>query len=131
VQHAPVEIASVALANVNTVPHLSPTTLTADEQRLTLRATAGNVRVHVIYSLALGTGLRLAEGVGLDVGDVFAAGRGAAGPGTRSGGDRQGPPGGCPHPPGSGLVEAAGIEPASRLAAHERCPMLDLVDRSQ
>jgi integrase/recombinase XerC len=56
------------------VPHLSPTTLTADEQRLILRATAGNVRDHTIISLALGTGLRLAEIVGLDVGDVFAPG---------------------------------------------------------
>jgi integrase/recombinase XerC len=54
------------------VPHLSPTTLTADEQRLILRATAGNLRDHTIISLAFGTGLRLAEIVGLDVGDVFA-----------------------------------------------------------
>jgi integrase/recombinase XerD len=53
------------------VPHLSPTTLTADEQRRILRATAGNVRDHTIISLALGTGLRLAEIVGLSVGDVF------------------------------------------------------------
>jgi integrase/recombinase XerC len=42
------------------------------EQRLILRATAGNIRDHAIISLALGTGLRLAEVVGLDVGDVFA-----------------------------------------------------------
>jgi len=54
------------------VPHLSPTTLTSDEQRLILRATAANVRDHTIISLALGTGLRLAEIVGLNVGDVFA-----------------------------------------------------------
>jgi integrase len=54
------------------MPHLSPTTLTSDEQRLILRATAGNVRDHTIISLALGTGLRLAEIVGLNVGDVFA-----------------------------------------------------------
>jgi integrase/recombinase XerC len=54
------------------VPHLSPITLTTDEQRLILRATAGNVCDHTIISLALGTGLRLAEIVGLDVGDVFA-----------------------------------------------------------
>jgi integrase len=54
------------------MPHLSPTTLTTDEQRLILRATVGNVRDHTIISLALGTGLRLAEIVGLDVGDVFA-----------------------------------------------------------
>jgi integrase len=53
------------------VPHLSPTTLTTDEQALILRATAGKLRDHVIFSLALGTGLRLAEIVGLDVGDVF------------------------------------------------------------
>ena len=54
------------------MPHLSPTTLTTDEQRAVLRATAGNVRDHTIISLALGTGLRLAEIVGLNVGDVFA-----------------------------------------------------------
>jgi integrase/recombinase XerC len=54
------------------VPHLSPTTLTAAEQHLILRATSGNARDHVIFSVALGTGLRLAEIVGLDVGDVFA-----------------------------------------------------------
>ncbi len=50
---------------------LSPTTLTANEQRLILRVTAANPRDHTIISLALGTGLRLAEIVGLDVGDVF------------------------------------------------------------
>ena len=54
------------------MPHLSPTTLTADEQRLILRATAGCIRDHTIISLALGTGLRLAEIAGLNVGDVFA-----------------------------------------------------------
>ena len=53
------------------MPHLSPTTLTTDEQRSILRATPGNVRDHTIISLALGAGLRLAEVVGLDVGDVF------------------------------------------------------------
>jgi site-specific recombinase XerC len=54
------------------VPHLSPTTLTVDEQRAVLRVTQANLRDHVIISLALGTGLRLAEIVGLNVGDVFA-----------------------------------------------------------
>ena len=54
------------------MPHLSPTTMATDEQRIILRATAGNVRDHTIISLALGTGLRLAEVVGLDVGDVYA-----------------------------------------------------------
>ena len=56
---------------LSAMPHLSPTTLTTDEQRLILRATAGNIRDHTIISLALGTGLRLADVVGLDVGDVF------------------------------------------------------------
>src|SRR6266849_211901 len=51
--------------------HLSPQTLTQAEQRVLLRATARNPRDHLIYSLALGTGLRLAEIVGLDVGDVY------------------------------------------------------------
>ena len=41
------------------------------EQRAILRGTAGNLRDHLIYSLALGTGLRLAEIVGLNVGDVY------------------------------------------------------------
>ena len=54
------------------MPHLSPTTLTTDEQRLILRASAANVRDHTIISLALGTGLRLAVLVGLEVGDAFA-----------------------------------------------------------
>jgi integrase len=43
------------------MPHLSPTTLTTDEQRLILHASAGNLRDHTLISLALGTGLRLAE----------------------------------------------------------------------
>jgi site-specific recombinase XerC len=53
------------------MPHLSPQTLTQGEQRAILRATARNRRDHLIYSLALGTGLRLAEIVGLNVGDVY------------------------------------------------------------
>ena len=53
------------------MPHLSPQTLTRGEQRAILRATALNCRDHLIYSLALGTGLRLAEIVGLKVGDVY------------------------------------------------------------
>jgi len=52
--------------------HLCPTTLTTDEQRRILRATTGNVRDHTIISVAHGTGLRLGEIVGLNVGDVFA-----------------------------------------------------------
>src|SRR6266705_5260351 len=53
--------------------HLSPQTLTQTEQRAILRATRHNPRDHLIYSLALGTGLRLAEIVGLNVGDVYTA----------------------------------------------------------
>ena len=53
------------------MPHLSPQTLTHGEQRAILLATARNPRDHLVYSLALGTGLRLAEIVGLNVGDVY------------------------------------------------------------
>ena len=52
--------------------HLVPPTLTAAEQKAILRATAANIRDHTIFSMALGAGLRLAELVGLNVGDVFA-----------------------------------------------------------
>jgi site-specific recombinase XerC len=51
------------------MPHLSPPTLTKAEQDALLSATTG--RDHLIFSLALGTGLRLAEIVGLNVGDVY------------------------------------------------------------
>ena len=54
------------------MPYLSPPTLTTDEQRLILRATAKHHRDHLIISMALGTGLRLCELVGLNVGDVYA-----------------------------------------------------------
>jgi integrase/recombinase XerC len=53
------------------MPHLSPQTLTEAEQQRLLQATAAHPRDHLVFSLALGTGLRLAEIVGLDVGDVF------------------------------------------------------------
>ena len=53
------------------MPHLAPPTLTAAEQKEILRVTSANVRDHTIFSMALGTGLRLAELVGLNVGDVF------------------------------------------------------------
>jgi len=56
------------------MPHLSPPTLTTAEQAAILAATAGHPRDHLIYSLALGTGLRLAEIVGLNVGDAVRAG---------------------------------------------------------
>ena len=53
------------------MPHLSPTTLTGDEQQLILRVTAKHPRDHLIISMALGTGLRLGELCGLNVGDVY------------------------------------------------------------
>ena len=54
------------------MPYLGPQTLTTDEQKLILRATVKHPRDHLIISLALGTGLRLGEIAGLNVGDVFA-----------------------------------------------------------
>jgi integrase len=52
-------------------PHLSPSTMTGAEQWVLLRATAPHPREHLIFSLVLGTVLRLAEIVGLDVGIAF------------------------------------------------------------
>ncbi len=52
------------------MPYLAPPTLTRAEVQALLRA-ATNPRDHLILSLALGTGLRLAEIVGLDVPDAF------------------------------------------------------------
>jgi integrase len=51
--------------------HLCPKTLTRAEQELLLRVTVDHPRDHLVVSLALGTGLRLGELVGLDVGDVY------------------------------------------------------------
>ena len=56
------------------MPYLSPSTLTSDEQKLILRVTAKHPRDHLIISMALGTGLRISELLGLNVGDVFAPG---------------------------------------------------------
>jgi integrase len=53
------------------MPHLAPQTLTRAEQQALLRVSASHPRDHLIFSLALGTGLRLAEIVGLNVEDVF------------------------------------------------------------
>ena len=71
--HAPLT-SSPTSTLLSAMASLSPTTMTADEQSLILRVTAQNLRDHVIFSLALGTGLRLAEIVGLDVGDVYGPG---------------------------------------------------------
>jgi len=53
------------------MPYLSPPTLTADEQKLILRVTSKHPRDHLIISMAFGTGLRVSELIGLNVGDVF------------------------------------------------------------
>ena len=53
------------------MPYLSPQTLTDDEQKLILRVTAKHLRDQLVISMALGTGLRLSELVGLNVGDIF------------------------------------------------------------
>ena len=53
------------------MPYLSPPTLTTDEQKLILRVTAKHPRDHAIISMAFGTGLRVSELIGLNVGDVF------------------------------------------------------------
>jgi integrase len=50
------------------MPYLSPPTLTREEQRALLEASACHSRDHTIFSMALGTGLRLGELVGLSVG---------------------------------------------------------------
>ncbi len=52
----------------------APRTLTAREQKALIRVTGehrAGFRDHVLFSLALGTGLRAHELVALDVGDVF------------------------------------------------------------
>ena len=53
------------------MPYLSPQTLTREEMNALLAACIDHPRDHMIFSLALGTGLRLSELVGLDVGDIF------------------------------------------------------------
>ena len=55
----------------------APETMTTAEQALLLRVTAAHddPRDHVLYSMGLGTGLRLRELLGLNVGDVSPDGR--------------------------------------------------------
>ena len=50
----------------------APETMTASEQALLLQETAAqaDLRDHILYSTTLGTGLRLKELLGLNVGDV-------------------------------------------------------------
>jgi integrase/recombinase XerC len=55
------------------MPYVAPPTLTSSEQQALLEASSVHPRDHLILSLALGTGLRLSEIIGLDVGDVYFA----------------------------------------------------------
>ena len=55
------------------MPYLCPQTLTRIEQQALLEASTVHPRDHLIFSLALGTGLRLSEIIGLNVGDVYFA----------------------------------------------------------
>ena len=54
---------------------LAPTTLTAAEQQALLAVTRTHPRDHMLVSLALGTGLRLQELLGLNVGDITPDGK--------------------------------------------------------
>jgi integrase/recombinase XerC len=51
--------------------YLSPPTMTREETQSLLAACESHPRDHLVFSLALGTGLRLSELVGLNVADVF------------------------------------------------------------
>src|SRR5258706_4761987 len=53
------------------MPYLSPPTLTRQEVESLLSVTRHHPRDHLIIAIALGTGLRLGEIVGLNVGDVY------------------------------------------------------------
>ena len=53
------------------MPYLSPPTLTKAKQQSQFELSASHPRDHIIFSLALGTGPRLSEIVGLNVDDVF------------------------------------------------------------
>jgi integrase len=53
----------------------APETMTTAEQASLLRATSPAPRDLFLYSMALGTGLRLSELLGLNVGDVSPDGR--------------------------------------------------------
>ncbi len=62
---------------IYSMPYRAPETLTTAEQARLLRVTGWcpRPRDHVLFSMALGTGLRLSELLGLNVGDVSPDGR--------------------------------------------------------
>jgi integrase len=51
--------------------HVSPQSLTANELQALLSVTADHPKDHLVFSLAPGTGLRLCELVGLNIGDLY------------------------------------------------------------
>jgi integrase/recombinase XerC len=53
------------------MPYVAPPTLTRSEQQSLLEASSAHPRDHLIFSLALGTGLRLSEIIGLIIGDIY------------------------------------------------------------
>jgi len=53
------------------MPYLSPPTLTRVEQQTLPEASSTHPRDHLVFSLALGTGLRLSEIIGLEIRDVY------------------------------------------------------------
>jgi len=55
------------------MPYIAPPTSTRPEQDALLQASKPNPRDHLLFSLALGTGLPLSEIIGLDAGGVFFA----------------------------------------------------------
>ena len=63
-------IRSAAQGSIGPCPTSAPT-LTTPEQETLLGAYAAYPRDHPIFLMAVGTGLRLAEIVGLEVGDVY------------------------------------------------------------
>ncbi|MEP7224438.1 MAG: site-specific integrase [Actinomycetota bacterium] len=63
-----------ARRRLNRAMKLSPSTLTRADQLALLETAKDRPREALFVSLALGTGLRLAELVGLDLGDVYVAG---------------------------------------------------------
>src|SRR5262245_6938073 len=55
----------------SSMPYLSPPTLTRSEIEAILAVSRTHARDHLIVAISLGTGLRLGEIVGLNVGDVY------------------------------------------------------------
>jgi integrase len=55
------------------MPYLSPPTLTRSEQQTLLDTSSIHPRDHLVFSPALGTGLRLSEMIGLEVRDLYFA----------------------------------------------------------